>query len=89
VDSWEAERARQRANAWHPGREILNSVGARVPKHHCRIPVRARIVWADSGEEWLDTTALGWSGNLVYVDAWGTGYGRNAVWLNADDVARR
>jgi hypothetical protein len=44
---------------WKPGRAILNAEPARMPEHRCRIPVRARIEWADTGEQWLDTTALG------------------------------
>jgi hypothetical protein len=32
------------------------------------VPIVARIVWADDGEAWIDTVALGWSGGgLVYV----------------------
>jgi hypothetical protein len=90
VQSWDAEQARQRSNAWHPPRPILNDAGARMPEHHCRIPVRARIVWGDeAGEEFIETMALGWSGSLVYVDMHGTGYGLNAVWLDAADVTRR
>jgi hypothetical protein len=46
-------------------------------------------VWADTGEEWLETTALGWSGDLVLVSTWRTGHGFNACWLRAEDVQRR
>jgi hypothetical protein len=74
---------------WSPGRAILNDVGARQPDHRCDVPVRARIVWADTGEEWLETTALGWSGDLVIVSTWRTGHGFNACWLRAEDVQRR
>ena len=60
--------------AWSPGRTILNAVEARQPDHRCDIPVQARIEWADGGEQWLDTRALGWaSGEFVYVHMWGTG----------------
>jgi hypothetical protein len=84
-----SSRTRQRANTWKAGRAILNGVGARQPEHICRIPVQARVEWVDTGEEWIETIALGWSGDLVYVDMWGTGYGLNACWLRADDVKRR
>jgi hypothetical protein len=33
---------------------------------------------ADTGEQWIDTVALGWTGDLVYIDMWGTGYGQTA-----------
>jgi hypothetical protein len=89
MQEWPTERERQRGNAWQPIREILNDAGARMPEHRCRIPIRARIAWADGPEEWIDTTALGWAGDLVYVYMWGTGHGVNAAWLHASDVARR
>jgi hypothetical protein len=60
-----------------------------MPEHRCRIPISARIVSGDTGEEFIDTVALGWSGDLVYVDMAGTGYGLNAYWRRADDVKRR
>jgi hypothetical protein len=31
------------------------------------VPIVARIVWADDGEENIDTEAAGWSEQLVYV----------------------
>jgi len=54
---------------WSPGQAILNDTGAREPEHtfHQPVPIVARIVWADDGEEHLDTVALGWSGRDVYV----------------------
>jgi hypothetical protein len=89
MDAWQAEQSRQRANAWQPGRKILNYAGARMPEHRCRIPVRARVVWGDeAGEQWLDNVALGWSGDLVYVPMWGIGYVFTATWLHASDVRR-
>ncbi len=89
MDSWQAESSRQHANAWTPGRAILTDAGAHRVEHRRRIPIRARIDWADTGEQWLDTMALGWTGDLVYVDTWGTGHGLNACWLRAGDVCRR
>ena len=31
------------------------------------VPVTARIVWEDGGEEYVDTEAVGWSGQPVYA----------------------
>jgi hypothetical protein len=31
------------------------------------VPIVARIVWEDDGEEYIDTVAAGWSGQNVYV----------------------
>jgi hypothetical protein len=58
------EQDRQRANAWSPGQAILNDTGAREPEHtfHQPVPITARIVWADDGEEHIETVALGWTG---------------------------
>jgi hypothetical protein len=47
------------------------------------VPILARIVWADDGEEHLDTVALGWTGRDVLR------YRLRAVWLDAADVTRR
>jgi hypothetical protein len=74
------------------GRAILNDAGARRPEHSLwpHVPILARVVWADTGlEEWIETTAMGWTGDLVYVDMRRTDYGVNACWLHADDVRRR
>jgi hypothetical protein len=46
-------------------------------------------VWADDGEEHLDTVALGWTaGTCTCADA-GPRYQFTVVWLNAADVKRR
>jgi hypothetical protein len=78
-----------------PGRRVRNARGARRPEHHCQppVPVRARIIWDDTGEQlWIQTVAVGWTGRLVYVDAAplrrSDGYGFNYVWLDAGDVER-
>ena len=79
-------------HGWSPGRGILNGAGARRPEHSLwpHVPILARVVWADTGlEEWLETTAMGWAGDLVYVDMRRTDYGVNACWLRASDVRRR
>jgi hypothetical protein len=51
------------------GQRILNDTGAREPEHTFPkpVPIVARIVWADDGEEQLETVALGWTGRDVYV----------------------
>jgi hypothetical protein len=54
------------------------------------VPILARVVWADTGlEEWIETTAMGWARDLVYVDMRRIDYGVNACWLHAADVRRR
>jgi hypothetical protein len=53
------------------------------------VPIVARIVWADDGEEHLDTVALGWTGRDVYVRLPDRRYRLRAVWLDAADVTRR
>jgi hypothetical protein len=40
---------------------------------------RARVVWADIGEEeWLESEAMGWASYLVFVNMWHTKYRANA-----------
>ena len=34
---------------------------------HEPVPIVARIVWADDGEEYIETVAAGWTGRDVYV----------------------
>ena len=57
VEGWRAEQQRQQTNAWSPGQKILNGTGARQPEHtfHQPVPIIARIVWEDDGEERLET----------------------------------
>jgi hypothetical protein len=54
---------------WSPGQRILNDTGARMPGHTLDppVPVVARIVWEDDGEEYIETVAAGWTGRNVYV----------------------
>jgi hypothetical protein len=61
VSDWRAEQQRQQNNAWSPGQKILNSTGARVPEHTFSqpVPITARIVWEDDGEEYVETEAAG------------------------------
>jgi hypothetical protein len=79
-----------RQPGWSPGQRILNSSGAREPEHRLDppVPVTARIVWEDDGEEHIETEAAGWSGPLVYVRLPDTRYRLTSVWLNAADVKR-
>jgi hypothetical protein len=76
---------------WDNGQAILNSTGAREPEHTFRqpVPVTVRVVWAEDGEERIDTVALGWTGRNVYVRMEGPMYRFTAVWLDAADVTRR
>jgi len=53
------------------------------------VPIVARIVWADDGEEHLDTVALGWTGRDVYLRLPNRRHRLRAVWLDAADVTRR
>jgi hypothetical protein len=88
-EGWRAEQQRQQSNAWSPGQAILNDTGARQPEHtfHQPVPIVARIVWADDGEEYVETVALGWSGRYVRMSE--PRYQLRAVWLDAADVTRR
>jgi hypothetical protein len=91
VEGWRAEQQRQQTNAWSPGQKILNDTGARKPEHtfHQPVPITARIVWADDGEEYIETEAIGWSGQNVYVRLPNRRYRLTSVWLDAADVTRR
>jgi hypothetical protein len=81
----------QQQVGWSPGQKILNDTGACKPEHtfHQPVSIVARIVWADDGEEFIETVAAGWSGQLVYVRLPDTRYRRTSVWLAAADVRRR
>jgi hypothetical protein len=76
---------------WSPGQKILNDTGACEPKDRLDppVPIVARIVWEDDGEEYIETTAAGWSGRLVYVRVPDRRYRLTSVWLDAADVTRR
>jgi hypothetical protein len=52
------------------------------------VPIVAWVVWADDGEEYIDTWAAGWSGQLVYVRLPDRRYRLTSVWLRAEDVRR-
>ena len=38
------------------------------------MPIKARVVWAEDGEEQVETVALGWAGRNVYVRMEGPRY---------------
>jgi hypothetical protein len=73
------------------GQRILNDTGARVPDHRLDppVPIVARIVWEDDGEEYIETEAAGWSEQLVYVRVPDRQSRLTSVWLAAADVRRR
>jgi hypothetical protein len=45
-------------------------------------------VWADDGEQFIETVAAGWSGQNVYVRLPDRRYRLTSVWLDAADVTR-
>jgi hypothetical protein len=59
----------------------------RVPDHRLDppVPIVARIVWAEDGEEYIETEAAAWSGQLVYVRLPDRRYRLTSVWLDAVD----
>ena len=78
---------------WQPSKPwdaqpISNDLGARVPEHTLSppVPIVARVVWEVDGEERVDTEALGWTGQAVYVRVADPRCQSNAIWL---DGARR
>lgn len=84
VPSWAAGAARWQA--------VLNA--APIPPRHTQrdlpapVPVRARVHWERDGVEHVTTRALGWSGNLAYVELDDPRAETRWVWLPAGDVAR-
>jgi hypothetical protein len=76
---------------WSPGQTILNSTRTREPQQTFPqpVPIVARNVWADDGDEYPNTVALGWTGRNAYVRMPDRRYQFTAVWLNAADITRR
>lgn len=79
---------------WDEGHQlILND--HQVPPRHLQtdppapIPVRARIVWEDDGEEWIDTTADAWFRTTVLVLVSDRRSRTRGAWLDASDIRRR
>jgi hypothetical protein len=85
-----AERRWQPSTPWD-SQEIVNGLEARQPEHLLKppVPVMVRVVWAVDGEELVQTTALVWSGQAVYVRLADPRCRTNAVWLDGADVQRR
>jgi hypothetical protein len=84
------ERRWQPSTPWD-AQPITNSLKAKVPEHTLSppVPVVARVVWAVDGEEHIDTEALGWTGQAVYVRLADPRCRTNAIWLDGADVQRR
>ena len=61
------------------------------PEHRLQppMPVVARVQWADDGVEYVETTALGWTGRQVYVRMADPRWRFSAVLLDASNVRRR
>jgi hypothetical protein len=89
-DAEVVDSSAQQQVGWSPGQAILNATGARTPEHTFRhpVPIVSRVVWAEDGEEHVETVALGWTGRDVYVRLPDTRYHFTAVWLEAADVSR-
>ena len=70
---------------------ILNSTGAREPEHTFPqpVPIVARVVWAEDGEEYIETVAAGWTGRNVYMRMPDRRYRLTACRLDAADIRRR
>ena len=62
-----------------------------MPEHTLSppVPIVARVVWAVDGEEHVDTVALGWSDQAVYVRLADPRCRTNSIWLDGADVKRR
>ena len=62
-----------------------------MPEHTLSppVPIVARVVWETDGEEHVDTEALGWTGQAVYVRLADPRCLTNAIWLDGADVQRR
>ena len=53
------------------------------------MPIVASVVWEVDGEERVDTEALGWTGQAIYVRLADPRCRSNAIWLDGADVQRR
>ena len=84
------ERRWQPSTPWD-AQQITNGLGAREPEHTLSppVPIVARVVWAVDGEEHVNTVALGWTGQAVYVRLADPRCRSNAIWLDGADVKRR
>jgi hypothetical protein len=85
-------RRQQESMAWSPGQVIVNSTGAKVPRHQLNrpIPVLARILWdratAKNGSRQKHSAGPAGRCNVRMPDR---RYRFTSVWLDASDVERR
>ncbi|HET6918900.1 MAG TPA: hypothetical protein VFI46_05455 [Jiangellaceae bacterium] len=86
MDSFSAAAGRLGAWSGHPQLDRGKGAQHRLDPP---VPMTARIVRAEDGEEHIETVALGWAGSDVYVRMPDTRYRFAAVWLDASDVTRR
>jgi hypothetical protein len=90
TDDGDMERRWRPSTTWD-AQPITNRLEARVPEHTLSppVPIVATIRWAVDGEEHIDTVALGWTGQAVYVRLVDRRCQTNAIWLDGADVQRR
>lgn len=71
-----------------PTQEILNALPARNRPERKRVPVRARIVWAEDGEEWRNCHAIRLDEDepAIHVELLDKRSKFIGVWLRPDDV---
>lgn len=53
------------------------------------LPVRARVIWDEFGEEFVEGQAVRWDSTHVYVEIDDRRLTTNGVWLKPSDVYRR
>jgi hypothetical protein len=84
------ERRWQPSTPWD-SQEITNGLEVREPDHTLSppVPIVATIRWAVDGEEHIDTEAVGWTGQAVYVRVADPRCRTNAIWLDGADVQPR
>lgn len=61
---------------------------ARVLRQRRPVPVMARIVWSDDGEEWVPGQAVKWVRPVVFVQVTDRRVRGFGLWLPADEVQR-
>lgn len=76
--------------AWWAGRQrILNARAIPTRYTSCDpVPVRARLHWADDGEETITTIATAWTTPLVLIQVNDSRAVTRGVWVPARDVTR-
>lgn len=67
---------------------ITNALPARDRPERNRVPVRARIVWEQDGEQWVGGHALrlDMEGNAIFVEFIDRRHRFTGAWLAPDDV---